>query len=194
MTKQVCSLVLAITSLMVVAPPSESQVIPMTMTELVTEAARIVRGEVVGQQTEKISTVDGALIVTLMTFRVHRTLKGEPRIQLLLEFPGGTVGDETLEVSGMATFELGDRAVLFLNDQVNPISPIVGYAQGHFAIETSNADDVVVLNDGTVLAGLDQVGRVEPPIANAVPRPPMTVGQFESEILRLVQSDNTPPQ
>ncbi len=114
--------------------------------------------------------------------------------QLLLEFLGGTVGDETLEVSGMATFEVGDRAVLFLHNQASQLSPIVGYAQGHFAIETSNSDDVVVLDDGTVLAGLDQVGRVGPPIANVVSRSPMTVGQFESEILRLVQSDNTPPQ
>ena len=39
MTKQVCSLVLAISSLTAFPPLSESQVIPMTMTELVTEAA-----------------------------------------------------------------------------------------------------------------------------------------------------------
>lgn len=101
MTRQRCSLILAIFSLTVFPPVSESQVVSMTVPELVTGAARIVRGQVVGQRSEKINTPDGELIVTLMTFRVQRTLKGEPRIQLLLEFPGGTVGDETLEVSGM---------------------------------------------------------------------------------------------
>jgi hypothetical protein len=170
------------------AAAAGAQVVPMTMPELVREADRIVRGQVVDQRSQRVRTADGELIVTLVTVRVQRTLKGEPRLQLFLEFPGGTVGTESLELPGMAVFEPGDRAVLFLHDRGSQLSPIVGYAQGHFAIETSNTHDVVVLEDGAVLAGLDQVGRVGLPIVNAVPRPPLTVEQFETEILRLVES------
>lgn len=42
-------------------------------------------------------------------------MKSDARLQLLLEFLGGTVGDETMRFSEVPTFEVGERAVLFVH-------------------------------------------------------------------------------
>lgn len=54
------------------------------------------------------------------------TLKGDARLQLLLEFLGGTVGDETMRFSEVPTFEVGERAVLFVHTRDLMVSPPSG--------------------------------------------------------------------
>lgn len=172
----------------------DAQVLPITMEELVRDAAQIARGEFVAQRVERNSN---GLIVTIMSFRVDRTLKGPPAGVLELEFLGGTIGDESLTVSHSEMYEVGDRSILFLNGLVNSASPLVGMEQGQLGIESSNAEDVVVLHDGSVLQTIDQLGAVA--AADPVPRvgsapgrfrglDPMTVRQLEENIAALVNA------
>lgn len=53
-------------------------------------------------------------------------MKGDARLQLLLEFLGGTVGDETMRFSEVPTFEVGERAVLSAHTRNLMVSPPSG--------------------------------------------------------------------
>lgn len=105
---------------------SGAQVFPMSFSEMVTAADVIVRAEVVTRHSAWTTTRDGRVIVTQVTFRVEDTLKGDARLQLLLEFLGGTVGDETMRFSEVPTFEVGERAVLFAHTRDLMVSPPSG--------------------------------------------------------------------
>ena len=99
--------------LLLITRSASSQLLPMTFAEMASEANLIVRGYVADQRAEWITGEDGTGILTVVTFRIERTLKGDARIQIPLEFLGGTIGDTTLELSHVPTFEVGDRACCF---------------------------------------------------------------------------------
>ena len=94
-----------------------------------------------------------------MIFRIERTLKGDASIQIPLEFLGGTIGDTRVEVSHVPTFEIGDRAVLFLDTTTPLISPVIGGDLGLFPITVSpnGSGDVVVSHNGVSFASVAQL-------------------------------------
>ena len=107
-------------------------VIAPTFQELVAEAQTVFVGEVTATQTLWTGTGTQRTIVTNVTFAVESTLKGTGASVRVLRFLGGTVDDQTLRVPGMPTFKVGDRAVLFVTNDVNAISPLVGVMHGRF--------------------------------------------------------------
>jgi hypothetical protein len=171
--------------------PAQAQVVPLSAEQLVAGANLIARAEVVDTRAERVRTRDGVAIVTYVTFSIDRTLKGAPRRVMMLEMLGGRVENETFEVFGMPSFEIGDRAVLFLNTQANWISPVVGFMQGRFPIKPAadGTGDAVLRHDGSVLASLDQVGRIAPGIVSVLPARPMSLGAFEAGITALVDAE-----
>ncbi|MDP6581211.1 MAG: hypothetical protein QF681_11185 [Vicinamibacterales bacterium] len=172
--------------LLLTARSASSQPIPMTFDELVSEANVVVRGYVADQQAEWIDSDQGRAIVTVVTFRVERTLKGTNRVQIPLEFLGGTIGDVGLRPSHVPTFEVGDRAVLFLDTTERLISPVVGSELGLFRIVVSpdGSGDAVVSHNGVTFSSVVQLGV---PSADGAPAAPMSLGRFEAEIVQAVQ-------
>ena len=160
----------------------------MSLTEMVEAADVIVRAEVVEQRSEWITTRDGRVIVTRLTFRVEETLKGTPRLQLLLEFLGGTVGDMTMRFSDVPTFDVGERAVLFAYTTELMVSPVVGVMQGRFPVRLSpdGEREFVTLFDGRAFTAVDQV--TAPVLVSPPPMPTMGLEAFEAEILRLMDT------
>ena len=182
-----CLLSLLVVGLAVLIPRTGAgQVARMGLAEMVAAADVIVRATVVSQRSEWITTRDDRVIVTLVTLRIERTLKGESRPQMLLELLGGTVGDETVHVSGVPRFAVGDRAVVLAYIGRRMVSPVVGGTLGRFPIRSSpdGAVELVTLSDGRAFASFDQVRT--PLTVSPVPIPTMTLLAFEDEIIRQV--------
>lgn len=84
----------------------------MSLEEIAAQADVVVLGTV-----ESITSSwsdDGRMIVTRASIAVERALKGGPRAGVVVETPGGRVGDVALVASGAPVFRVGERVVLFL--------------------------------------------------------------------------------
>jgi hypothetical protein len=133
--------------------------------ELVARAEQIVVAQVAVRRSTWVSSRSGRAIVTDVTFLIERTIKGPVYAERSLEFLGGTVGDDTLEVDGMPEFRVGDRDVLFIHDSGRPASPLVGFMYGRFRIVRDGLTGVETIrtHDGRPLASLVEVGNGRPP-------------------------------
>jgi len=84
----------------------------MGLDEITVKSEVIILGKV--EATESGWSDDGRIIVTRATVSVERALKGGPRAQVIVETPGGRVGEVAMIASGAPVFHAGDRVVLFL--------------------------------------------------------------------------------
>lgn len=137
-------------------------VIPPSFDALVSRANTIFVGEVIGQRAIWISTPQGRAIRTQVTFKVEDVWKGAAGAVTQLEFLGGTIGDTTMEVTGMPTFSVGQRTVLFVAPS-RQISPLVGFMHGRLRIERDYAGvDRVRTHDGRSLGSVTEIGPQRP--------------------------------
>lgn len=127
-----------------------TSVIAPTFEQLVDQSREIFVGTVVARSARWVDSAEGASIVTLVTFRIDESLKGGLLTQTSLEFLGGTVGDTTLEVSGLPAFAIGDRDVIFVGHR-NAVSPLMAFAYGRVRIlkDAMSGADTVRMYDGS---------------------------------------------
>lgn len=139
----------------------------LTLDELITGAPSIVVATVESRRAEVEHYGSSRLIITRVTLRVEQTIKGSPPQRLVVEVLGGTLGGETLRVSHVPEFRVGDRDVLFLNHEPHAISPLVGSDQGRFRVLADNETGVPrVLTMGfEPLLSLSQVGAARTGVA-----------------------------
>jgi hypothetical protein len=166
-----------------------TSVVAPTFDELVARAESVFVGRVVTQRSTWIESRAGRAIVTDVTFAIERTIKGPVYAERSLEFLGGTVGDDTLQVSGMPVFHAGDRDVLFVSDSRRPASPLVGFMYGRFPIvrDARSGVEVVRTHDGRPLASLDEVGNRSAP-ATVAPRRTLGLDEFVDAIAARVRA------
>lgn len=123
--------------------------IKLPLSRLSSDADTIVLGEVVSL--ESYWSMDRSTIVTIVMLDVQRVIKGElSSRQVLIQFPGGEIGDIGLKVSDQPGFDLHEKALVFLesitekNDPQNPLLiamsfwpsyTVVGAAQGKYSID-----------------------------------------------------------
>jgi len=159
------SLFAALALVLVPRAAAPTSVVAPTFDELVARAESVVVARVVATRSTWVDSRAGRAIVTDVTFSIERTLKGPAYAERSLEFLGGTVGDDTLHVTGMPAFHIGDRDVLFIKDSGRPVSPIVGFMYGRFPIvrDARTGVEMVRTHDGRPLAGVDEVGNPRPP-------------------------------
>jgi len=148
---------------------TSTSVVAPTFDELVARAENVFVGRVVAQRSTWMDSRAGRAIVTDVTFAIERTIKGPVYAERSLEFLGGTVGDDTLRVSGMPEFHTGDRNVLFVSDSGRPVSPLVGFMYGRFPIvrDARTGIEMVRTHDGRPLASVDEVGNRSAPASVA---------------------------
>lgn len=139
--------------------------IKLSLKELTIGADAIVLGEV--REIQSQWSMDGSVILTIVTLQIHETLKGKiNNNQILIQHPGGEVGDIGLKVSDMPSFQLKERVLVFLKPITNLTntkhSPIVclnifpafntfGAAQGKYSIDK----DGMAHKSGYVLVSRD---------------------------------------
>jgi hypothetical protein len=175
------------------AVPRAASVVAPTFDGLVTRARTVFVGQTVDVSSRWVSTGSGRAIVTVVTFTVVRTLKGELGAQTQLEFLGGTVGEYRMEVPGIPRFRVGDEDVLFVDDRGQPVSPVVGFMHGRFRVleEPGTGRRSVARHDFSPLTSVAEIGQAAPATAPATARPaarrPLALADFEDEITRAVR-------
>ena len=185
MHAQIRRVALGFGATLLLAGSAGAQVIPMSFTEIATAADTIVVAEAIDSRAEWVTTGALRTIVTRVTFRVTNTLKGTERLLLPLEFLGGTVDGVGHTVSGVPTFDIGDRAVLFVSGE-RAASPIVGHMQGRFPINVApDGAEYVTLHDRRAFSAVNQIGA--PITVSPVAIPTMTLEAFQAEIGRLLR-------
>src|SRR3984893_18899179 len=95
-------------------------VIPPTFEQLVKQAELIFQGTVTDARSVWEGEGGQRHIETYVTFNVEDSVKGQPGSSYTIRMLGGTVGDQTMEVTDTPKFKVGDREILFVehnNDQ-----------------------------------------------------------------------------
>ncbi len=166
-----------------------TSVVPPTFPELVAEAQMIASGTVTSVEARRIEGPTRPVIKTFVTFAVTKRIKGNPADTVTLEFLGGTVGTDSLQVSGMPQFKVGDSEILFVNGNGVQFCPLVRFMHGRYHVRSdkTNGRRYVERNDARPLHSTDDV---QLPDEDQAPRraygggtaDAMTPDQFESEI------------
>jgi hypothetical protein len=138
-------------------------VIPPTFEQLVKQAELIFQGTV----TESRSVWEGEggqrHIETYVTFKVEDNVKGDTGASYTIRMLGGTVGDETMEISDAPKFKVGDRDILFVEHNYDQFVPLVGIGHGRFHVQRDEQTgrDIVVNAEGEAVRDVTQLGRNE---------------------------------
>lgn len=105
-----------------------------TFEELVERSQLIIEGRVVSV----LPLTKGNLVYTRVLMEVHDVLKGDnPGEFIELDFLGGEVDGNALNVSGQVIPFAGERGFYFIEDKSgNSVNPLLGWSQGHFRILT----------------------------------------------------------
>ncbi|MEP6699069.1 MAG: hypothetical protein ABJB09_04995 [Verrucomicrobiota bacterium] len=156
-------------------------VIPPTFDQLVNEAEIIFQGTVTEVNSHWVGEGADRHIMTYVTFKVDDSLKGAPGNTYTIRMLGGTVGNETMEVSDTPTFKVGNRDILFVEHNGSQFVPLVGIMHGRFHVQNDSAGrDVVATDDGTMLANVAKLGR---DVRAASEGQPMSADSFKAAIL-----------
>lgn len=136
-------------------------VIPPTFDELVSRAELIFQGTVTDVNSQWTGEGGQRHIVSYVTVQVEDTLKGDPGASFTLRMLGGTVGDETMEVSDSPKFKNGDREILFVEHNGQQFIPLVGIMHGRFHVQrdVQTGADLVLSNEGQPVTDLAQLGK-----------------------------------
>lgn len=188
--------VLALAAALLLAAPAARamSVVPPTFPELVAEAESIVRGEVTALRSAYDEAAPGRPIRTYVTFRVERTLKGPAPAAdtLTLVFLGGTVGADSLEVSGMPKFNIGDREIVFVAHNGKTYCPLIAAGHGRYRVlrDAATQRDYIARENRTPLEDTSEVVLpLEAPAAAARLKSAaraLSPADFETSILQVV--------
>jgi hypothetical protein len=142
-------------------------VIPPTFEQLVDQADVIFQGTVT--EVRSVWSGEGAQrhIDSYVTFQIEDSIKGAPGSSYTIRMLGGTVGDETMEVTDSPKFQIGDRDILFVEHNGEQFVPLVGINNGRFHIQHDQQTnrDIVTNGEGEPVRDVRKFGREEESVA-----------------------------
>src|SRR6476646_7846616 len=137
-------------------------VIPPSFDELVSRAEMIFQGSVTDVRSEWTGEGAQRHIMSYVTLKVEDAIKGNPGSIVTLRMLGGTVGGETMEVADAPKFKVGDRDILFVENNGTQFVPLVGIMHGRFHVKKDEAGrDAAFTNEGSPLSDVTQLGKNE---------------------------------
>jgi hypothetical protein len=152
----------------------------MSLTQLAQASSTIVRGQVVAQTTRL--NASHTRVYTYTTVQLEKALKGQPPATLVIEQPGGTVGNFHVRVPGTALLRLQTQYVLFLEQAAGAKGTyhMVGMMQGAFRVyKASNGiKRHIVLPLGSLSTGSSSATISQSP----------SLGEFQMTVLGAVQA------
>jgi hypothetical protein len=156
-------------------------VVPPTFDELVSQAQVIFQSTVTDVRSEWAGAGTQRHIVTYVTFRVEEGFKGNAGATYSIRLLGGTVDGQTMEVTDTPKFNVGDRDILFVENNGSQFVPLVGISHGRFRIqrEQTTGRDVVMTNEQKPLSDVSQLGRDE---HAATAGGPLSIDEFKGAI------------
>jgi hypothetical protein len=168
---------------LLVSAGAHAAIIALPFREIVRRADVIFVGEVADTSSRIVLDRGTGKIVTDVTFRVTRVLKGAAGATRVLVFAGGVVGDRALAVEDVPRFTPGERDVIFAMASPSSLSPIVGMSQGRFRIVAdANGREMVQQFDGTPVRDVASIGSPDPPPVFS-PSPFLSPAAFEAAVL-----------
>jgi hypothetical protein len=144
----------------VVSAVTATTVIPPTFDQLVKQAELIFQGTVTDARSVWEGEGGQRHIETYVTFKVDDNVKGDAGASYTIQMLGGTVGDQTMEVSDAPKFKVGDRDILFVEHNYDQFVPLVGINHGRFHVQHDDATgrDIVVNGEGEPVKNLAKLG------------------------------------
>jgi hypothetical protein len=138
-------------------------VIPPTFEQLVKQAELIFQGTVTDLRSVWEGEGGQRHIETYVTFKIEDNVKGQSGDSYTIRMLGGTVGDETMEVSDAPKFKVGDREILFVEHNFDQFVPLVGIDHGRFHVQRDEQTgrDIVVNGEGEPVQDLTKLGHEE---------------------------------
>ena len=137
-------------------------VIAPTWDQLVSQAELIFQGTVTDVQSRWEGEGKNRHIQTYVTFKVDDQVKGKAGSSYTISMLGGTVGEETMEVTDAPRFKTGDRDILFVEHNGSQFIPLVGIMHGRFRVQRDSAGhEFIATHDGAPLGDVTQLGRDE---------------------------------
>jgi len=157
------SLLLAFSTLLAFSAGQATTVIAPGFDQLVGDAEVIFQGTVTDVQSQWAGEGAQRHIVSYVTFQVEETLKGDPGATYTMRMLGGTVGDETMEISDSPKFARGDRDILFVENNGTQFIPLVGIMYGRFRLQQDQQSgaQVVLSNERHPVSDVNRLGRDE---------------------------------
>ena len=145
--------------------------VKMDFGQLSKDAEQIVVGTVVGVEGEWDPSL--RFIRSNVTLAVEHSLRGAAPEQLVVRTPGGWVGGTGQKAHGAATFEVGERVLVFLTSWEDGTAKVLGYAQGKSGVvRDARGVDRLVGGSGNGLSLEGAVREIEEgPKANIALRP-----------------------
>jgi hypothetical protein len=100
---------------------------------------------------------------------------------------GGTVDGETMEVSDSPKFKVGDRDIIFVENNGSQFIPLVGIMHGRFHVDKDKQTgrEMVTTNEREPLKDLSRLGKQE---QKASASEALSPNDFKSAIRRAVQN------
>ena len=137
-------------------------VIPPSFDELVSRAEMIFQGSVTDVRSEWTGEGAQRHIMSYVTLKVEDAIKGNPGSIVTLRMLGGTVGGETMEVTDAPKFRVGDRDILFVENNGTQFVPLVGIMHGRFRVKKDiTGQETVLTNEGAPLSDITELGKDE---------------------------------
>jgi len=115
----------------------------LTLDDLAARANLILLGEAIDVVYQKEANDS---IYTLVTFSVEQIFKGEIADEVVIRVPGGKLDGQIQVVEDSPSFQLGERAVVFLENG-GGISRVFGGSQGKFTIDKDNMVGNILLQE-----------------------------------------------
>ncbi len=145
-----------------VSTAGATTVIPPTFDELVDQADCIFQGEVTNVKSEWVGEGAQRHIMSYVSFKVADSLKGTTGANYTIRMLGGTVDGESMGVSDAPVFEVGDKDILFVQNNGSQFIPLVGIMHGRFRVLKNEAGQEVVTDSENVpVRNLTRLGQTE---------------------------------
>ena len=125
---------LCVVLLLGVSLAGATTLLKMGFPDLAREANHIVIAKVTGVEGEWDSSY--RFIHTNVTLSVERSLRGAAPSEIVLHTAGGVIGGEGQVAEGAATFELGEKVLVFLTTGEDGFPTVLGWTQGKSRIVT----------------------------------------------------------
>ncbi|MFA6470831.1 MAG: hypothetical protein WCU00_02230 [Candidatus Latescibacterota bacterium] len=114
-----------------------AQVIALSTEKLTKLSESVINGKV--EKTEAQWSEDKKTIITRATIQINKVIRGNlNNNEIIVEYPGGEIGDIGLKVSDVSSLKAGEEVILFLtrkDSKDDSVFKITGNAQGHYTID-----------------------------------------------------------
>jgi hypothetical protein len=155
-------------------------VIPPTFDQLVNQAQLIFQGTVTDLRPQWMGEGAERHIVTFVTFKIDDVIKGTLSETYTIRMFGGTLDGQTIEVTDAPIFKVGDRDILFVENNGTQFVPLVGIMHGRFRIQTATSGrEKVAKDNGAAVSDPAKLGVDE---KAAVTGPALSTAEFKAAV------------